>query len=118
MSQPLKDALALVQREFPEATLTEVRLQFKTGERHDHGPSETWLELEWTVQVGNERESGKTPEEAIAAVRHEIANKAQIPGRADRIAAILRELPNEGFLRTSVMMAAQNLLDEERQRAR
>lgn len=120
MSQPLKEALALVQREFPDALLTEVRLEFRMGERHDHPdrPSESWLKLEWTVQVDNGRESGATPTEAIAHLREEQARRAQVPGYAERIASILREVPDVGFSRSDVLMAVQNILDKGRQRAR
>jgi len=47
-------------------------------------------------------------------LRVKLARKAQVPGLADRVATILREIPDEGFERNDVLMAAQAMLEKER----
>jgi hypothetical protein len=110
----LTAALRAVQQEYPEAKLTEVRLEWRVGERHDHGPSKVWDEYRYTVQVGNDRGSGSSVEEAGLNLREERSRRAQVPSYAERIAAILREVPDEGFMRHNVLEAVQGLLTKGR----
>ena len=116
----LKDALVWLQREFPDARLTQVELSVRLGERHDGRPSESWCDAWWTVQVGNDKAGGDSPEEALSALRRDLVVKAQIPQHAERVAAILRELPEERFHRSGsdVLEAAMALLEKERLAAR
>jgi hypothetical protein len=118
MSEPLKDALAQLQREFPDESLTEVRLEFKKGERHDNMPSESWSETTWRVQAGNEHGYGDSLENALVELRKELGIKALVPDRAQRLAAILREIPERGFERHTALSAAQAILEEEARLAR
>ena len=115
--QMLHNALALLNREFPTAKLVEVRLEFRSGERHGerYGLASNWTnEPIWTLQVNNDRESHSVLSEALAVLRAKLARKAQVPGFADRVATILREIPDEGFERNDVLMAAQVMLEKER----
>jgi len=114
----LQEALAQIQCEFSAAELTDVRLEYRMGERHDHCPSQSWTETQWSVQVGNDHGRGASMDEALAELRKEIGIKAQIPERAERIAAILREIPDEAFARYHVVGAAQELLEKERRERR
>jgi len=118
VSEPLKEALAQLQREFPDASLTEVRLEFRTGERHDDMPSESWFATTWRVQVGNECGYGDSLENALVELRKELGIKALVPDRAQRLAAILREIPERGFERHTALSAAQAILEEEARLAR
>jgi hypothetical protein len=116
--EPLKEALTELQRQFPNALLTEVRLDFRAGERHDGRPSETWTHLTWTVQVENEHGHGGSFDEAVAKLRVDIEGKARVPQLAERIADILGEVSGEQefFLRHDVLRAVQELLDQRRSR--
>jgi len=118
MSEPLKEALAQLQREFPDESLTEVRLEFRTGERHDDRPNQSWSETTWRVQVGNDHGYGDSLENALVELRKEIGIKALVPDRAQRLAAILREIPERGFERHAALSAAQAILEEEMRLAR
>jgi hypothetical protein len=113
----LHNALALLNREFPDAKLVEARVEFRSGERHGetHGCARNWTnEPTWTLQVNNDRESHSVLSEALAALRATLARKVQVPGLAERVAIILREIPTEGFVRSEVLEAAQRLVDLER----
>jgi hypothetical protein len=112
VDEPIKKALALLRREFPDANLYEVRLEFRQLERS--GRLEE-LQFSWTVQVDNDREWADLLEDAIAKLHKRLAVAAQIPERAERIASILRELPYDGFSRYEVIEAAQRILGRERQ---
>ena len=114
MNLPLKEALTQLRSEFPDALLSEVRIEFRLGERHDHGPSEEWLTTDWTVQVGNDHGRGKSLNEALVELRHELHVKSLIPSRAERIASVLREIPEEGFERHFALDAANSILEKER----
>jgi len=114
--EELKKAHETLRAEFPDAKLTEMRLEFRVGERHDLQPSEEWSVLSWSVQVGNEHGSGASPFEAIAEVRKELDRQYRRPGYAERIAAILREIPDDGFERVHTLGLVQDLLNKERHR--
>lgn len=102
-----------LRQEFPEATLTEARVEFRIGERHDNGdPSEEWSVLSWTVQVSSDHGSGGSPEEAIEHIRKKRAISLQTPKYAERIANVLREIPDEPFARSNAIEAAQRLLNK------
>jgi hypothetical protein len=116
--EQLRWELGLLKQEFPDAVLYEVRLEFRLGERTDH-PGMTqidrnWNNTSWTIQVGNERESAASIAQAFAALREALALKAQRPTLAERIAAVLRDIPEEGFEREHVVMAARAILEKER----
>lgn len=112
----LRAALAALRREFPGEALYEARLEFRAGERHGetHGAARSWSETWWTVQVNNERASGEALEEVITEMRETRARRKRVPGFAERVAAILREIPAEGFQRDDVLRAAYELLARER----
>lgn len=112
---PLHDAFATLRAEYPEAKLSEVRIEFRLGERYDHGPSESWLSTDWTVQVGNEHGRGFSLDAALANLREEMRVKSLVPTRAEKIAAVLREIPEEGFERYHALDEAQRILEAERQ---
>lgn len=114
----LSTALALLMQEFPESKLTEATLTFSMGERHDHGPSETWSRVEWNLQSGNERAHGESFDGALERLRQSIHVNLQIPQHAERIAAVLREIPDVDFVRERAVMAAREILNKERQRGR
>jgi len=112
-------ALALLQREFPDAVLTEVRLMYRVGERHDNNmPSQNWAEVEWTVQVGNDRACGHSPEAAIAYLRRDLELKVTLRGSAERIVAVLREIPETDCGHQHVLHEVQCLLERGRRERR
>lgn len=106
-------ARELLQREFPDASLVEARAELREGVRDDHGPA-SWSEVCWTVQIMNMHGHGESLEEAVAELRKEAERLAQVPSYAERLAAVLREIPDERFARDTVMRAATELLDGER----
>lgn len=112
--QMLRDALLLLRKEFPDAVLLEARLEFRLGERSDLGAAQTWKDVSWTIQVNNDHESADSLEGALADLRVRLDHKAKIPSLAERVAAVLRDIPDEGFERENVIMAARAILDEER----
>lgn len=114
MKGPMLQALERLREEFPSANLRDARLEFRLGERAEfkpHAPAETWNEFYWSIQIDNNRGSGKTFDEAISEVKKKLAREALIPDRATRIADILREL--EYHDRYTATEAAQRILDEE-----
>ena len=116
----LQEALALLKQEFPGAALYEVRYEERLGERGDH-PDVTsmerqWRRTYWTVQVDNDHEGTDSLESAFADMRTSRERKAQIPSLAARVAAVLREISDEGFDRENVVMAARAILEKERGR--
>jgi hypothetical protein len=118
--EQLRWELGLLKQEFPDARLYEVRLEFRLGERTDH-PGLTHIEREWsntswTIQVGNEHESADSIAGAFAQMRTRLGRNAQVPALAERVAAVLRDVPDEGFERENVVMAARALLEKERGR--
>lgn len=114
-SKPLAEALARLQSEFPDATLTEVRLEFRAGERHDNGdPSRTWFEVSWRLQVGNDHGDGESFEEALLKLREEVSLRAMLPEQVERVAAVLRGLQGSYHDISSVVMRAQELVLQER----
>jgi hypothetical protein len=114
VAEVLQEAHAFLQLEFKEEELIEVGVEWRLGERHDGRPSERWGWFRWTVQVGNDHGRGESLEEALCELRKSRGVKAQIPDRAARIVALLREIPDEGFARHDVLRAAQLLLEKER----
>lgn len=112
----VKDALAVLRREFPDAKFYEARLEFRARERSGiSGASlSQWAEATWRIQVRNDSATADTLVAAVAELRAKIAEKALVPGRAERIAAILREVPDEGFGRNDVLDAARVMLERER----
>ena len=103
------ECLAALKAEYPTGRLFQVHVGSSLGERHD-GIDEDWhLEL-WEVQVGNERGSGDTPESATEHLRRKLAIKGLVPGAAERVAAILSELPESGFVRDEVVQVAMDML--------
>jgi hypothetical protein len=118
-SQPMKDALAWLEKEFPGAALYEVRLEFRFGERPGvTDSSASWVNVDWYVQVNNDRACGDSLELAGADLRKRLALKVQTSERATRIAEILREIPRKGFERGNALDEAQRLLEEEELRSR
>jgi hypothetical protein len=118
--EQLRWELGLLKQEFPDAKLYEVRLEYRLGERTDH-PGLTqiereWSDTSWTIQVGNERESAASVAQAFAALREALARKAQVPAFAERVAAVLRDVPDAAFEREIVVMAAREILEKERGR--
>ena len=116
-STMLVAARSMLQREFPAASLVEVRAELREGVRLDPGPMESWSEVSWTVQVMNQRGSGASLDEAVVELRKELERMAQVPARAERLAAILREIPDEAFALDDVICAARELLAAERRAA-
>lgn len=113
MREPLEEALARLRQDFSDVCF-EVRLEFRAGTRSDLPVTSTsWSTYDWQVQVGNDRGKGDSFENAVADLREKRARKALIPGRADRIAAILREIPDYHD-RNMAIDAAQCVLDKER----
>jgi len=113
----LEEALALLKKEFPGAVIYEARLENRLGERSDHPGVEmerSWSREYWTVQVDNENENADSLEQVIADLRTTLARRAQVPERAERVAAVLREISDEGFERENVVMAARAILEKER----
>lgn len=111
--------LAELRSEFPDSKLLEARLEYRKGRTASNADDpKSWNEVSVSVRVGNERGSGDTLEEALATLRRELSAKAEIPPRAERIAAILREVSDESFDRHHVLQAAHNILEQERQNKR
>jgi hypothetical protein len=117
VTQVLESVLAQLREEFPYAVVYDARLEFRLGERSDLGdPTQRWNETIWTIQVDNLSESADSLEQAFADLRATLARRAQVPERAERLAALLREIPDEGFERENVVMAARAILEKERGR--
>jgi len=117
VTEVLREALALLKKEFPCAVVYEARLEFRLGERSDHPGVEmerSWSRQCWTIQVDNESVYEDSLDGALTELRRRLKVKAQAPERAERLAAILREIPDEGFERNDVVMAARALLEKER----
>ena len=115
--EALGDALAMLKREFPYATVYEARLEFRLGERSDHPGMEmerSWNKVDWSIQVDNESVHEDSLDGALAELRRRLKVKAQVPALAERLAAILREIPDDGFEREQVVGAARALLEKER----
>jgi hypothetical protein len=115
--EQLRWELGLLKQEFPDAVLYEARLEWRLGERSDHPGivmERAWSREFWTFQVDNETASGGSFVEAIAELRERLALKAQRPTFAERVAAVLRDIPEEGFERDHVVMAARAILEKER----
>ena len=116
----LSNDLASLRQEFPDSTLREVRAERSLGERSPsapevaYGSEQSWDKMTWTVQIGNERAHGDSMEIALAELRENLRLEALRPEYAQRVAAVLREIPNERFERIHALGEAQRLLDEER----
>jgi len=117
-ARPLHDALQRLHAEFPDECLHEVRLEFQTGDRSDHpnieGIERAWTNVTWAVQVGNERSSGATFDEAVAAIYEQRRLATLVKPASEKIAAVLSELPERGFTRNEVLFAAQQVLARNR----
>lgn len=113
-NETMQAALSTLECAFPGEPLYEVRVEFMFGHRSDGPEPETWRRAHWSLQITNEHEGGDTVAEALEKLRSRRALKAEAPGRAERVAAILREVPDVAFAREEVVMAARNLLDQER----
>lgn len=120
---PLRHALARVKREFPGASLYEVRLEFSLGERSpDQAPADlSWLRAYWRVQVDNDHASEATLDESIAALRRDLEIDAKVQAWAERIAAVSLEVfaevkaaKGDGRDRWSIERAVERILGEER----
>jgi hypothetical protein len=117
VTEVLEEALALLKKEFPYAVVYDARLEFRLGERSDHPGVEmerSWSREYWTVQVDNESAHEDSFDGALVELRRRLKVKAQVPERAERLAAILREIPDDGFEREHAVMAARALLEKER----
>lgn len=116
----LQLALNLVRSRFPGAVLYEVRCEERRGERSDlpdvTSLAREWRTTYWTVQVDNDRESANSVDGALAEMRVRRERKAKIPSLAERVAGVLRDIPDEGFERENVLMAAREILEKERGR--
>jgi hypothetical protein len=110
--KPLEEALVRLRQEFPGESLYEVTVRVQKGERSGI-EREKWGGVSWEIRLSSDTEYGATLEVAIAKVYKRRAAEAQIPARAERIAAILREVPSEGFDREHVVMAARAILNRE-----
>jgi hypothetical protein len=110
----LHGCLRALRVEFPEAKVLDSRIEFRMGERSDLRDAESWDDCSVRVQVGNDHGSGDTFEEALAALRKELDVKARIAEKAEHVAVILREVPDEGFERSNVLRAAELILEQER----
>lgn len=115
-TETLAGHLALLHQEFPDAKLIEVRVEVSVGERYGeiHGCARSWDDTSWRVQVNNDSERADSVEAAVTELRAKLAHKARVPSLAVQVAAILREIPDEGFAREDVIGAARALLDLER----
>ena len=116
--KPLEEALAWLRQEFPGETIYEATVSVRKGERSDHpgvaGLEREWSDVTWKIQVSGDSEYGSTLENAMAKVRRRRVVQSEVLERAERIAAILREIPDESFDRERVVMAARTILDNER----
>jgi len=110
----LRECLATLKAEYPTDRLFQVHMGSSLGERHDGVGDEEWHTVRWEVQVGNDHGSGDTPEGAVEDLRQKLATKALIPGAAERVAAILSELPESGFVRDEVARVAMDMVRRRR----
>lgn len=112
----LKGAESYLRREFPADVLTEVRIEFRSGERHDQGSSEEWYVMQWGVQAGNEQAVARTLEDAVKKVKEMRGAKMTTLEVAKRIAMVASELLQDGFARSEALHLAQNILSQEARR--
>lgn len=109
----LAECLCSLRADYPTASLFDVQVRFGLCERDD-SIQDDWHTVHWQVQVGNEHGSGDTPKSAIEDLRQQVASKALVPGAAERVAAILSELPEAGFTRDEVTQVARDMLRRRR----
>ena len=105
--------ITILKEEFPDAKVWSAGVTVSAYERIDLKVPEARSEVGWDVQVDSEHGRGKTLDEALVELRQRIAFRATVPGLAERLAAVLRELPDEGFQRHTIQMAADNILRRE-----
>lgn len=107
----LKSVLAELQQEYPADQLFEAKFSLAVGARSDVPPSpRKWVEQRWGVQVGNVSCYGETPAEARESLRTEREHMAKVQPVAERLAAVLADLPDRGLFRQSAIDAAFRLL--------
>lgn len=116
----LREAIAYLRREFPGEGLYEARLEYVLGERDEcelterYKVEKQWTRASWRIQVGNDSATADWLSDAVDRLYERRAQKEMVPALAERVAAILREVPVEGFARREVIDAAERLIERER----
>lgn len=111
----LREAHVLLRERFPRAKLYAVRVSVSWCDRFDFNQgSTTERRLDWTLQVDNDQGHGASRSEALAEVARNRHEATLVPGYAERVASVLREAGEDGWMRHRVLQDANNILDRER----
>lgn len=116
IGETLQRTLTLLQALFPDAQVREVSLNVCVGERGDHNDPQDWVKVWWRVQINNDSGNGPSLNEALAELRERIDQHGRVRENAVRLAALMREIPQDRFERGATIEAANQILEDERRR--